>query len=265
MSVERRRHIVLTNPALGGVAAASLRGGLPGLRQAGAAAGTDRAGAGLEPGFCSRRSGGRGGPLQAGLQGDRLACDPSNARDRSADPAGGRHLPEPLLRHESGRRGPAGSLQAGLVVPHHVHRACRPHDVHVGVSRHQLPRRNLVERPSDRGQHPDRRHAHRPRTRRLPMGEPGRVQHAGRQGHAGARAAGHRRRRTGGQLVRLDQLELSGIPRARKESGQREFVCLRPQCGHLEAGLPEGFRRLCSSARQRSTPNFRCRERIPRG
>ena len=48
-----------------------------------------------------------------------------------------------------------------------------PHDIHVGLSRHQLPRRDLAERPPDRGQHPDRRHAHRPRTRRLAMGEPG--------------------------------------------------------------------------------------------
>ena len=99
----------------------------------------------------------------------RLARDPSNACDGSADPARGRHLPGPLLRHQS-RRCPAGPLQTGLVVPHHIHRTGRPHDVHVGIPRHQLSRRNLVERPPDRGQHPNRGYAHRPRTRRYPDG-----------------------------------------------------------------------------------------------
>ena len=48
--------------------------------------------------------------------------------------------------------------------------------------------------------------------------EPGSIERTGRQGHAGAGAAGHRRRRTGGQLVRLDQLELPRLPGAGQES-----------------------------------------------
>ena len=34
-----------------------------------------------------------------------------------------------------------------------------------------------------------------------------------------------------------------GLPRAGKGPGQRQFLCPRPQCRHLEAGLSEGLRR----------------------
>ena len=157
--------------ALGGVVAAAVRGGLPGLCASPGRrrdrSSWRRAGRLAPPATCRADGAALSRP---DYQGVGLAHDPPNAVDRSADPARRRHLPGSVRRHQSARRGPAGSLQAGLVVSHHVHRARRPHDVHVGVSRHQLPRRDLAERPPDRRQQPDRRHARRARTRRLADG-----------------------------------------------------------------------------------------------
>ena len=67
-----------------------------------------------------------------------------------------------------------------------------------------------------------------------------RTEHPRHQGDAGAGAAGHRRGGARRQLVGLDQLELPGIPGPGQEPRPRQFVCLRPQCGYLEAGLSQG-------------------------
>ena len=77
--------------------------------------------------------------------------------------------------------------------------------------------------------------------------------------------AGHQRGGAGGQLVGLDQLELSGLPGSGQEPRPRQFICLRPECGHLEAGLSQGRRRGVARAPPSSTPNYPCREPIPRG
>ena len=163
--------------------------------------------------------------------------------DGSADPAGGRHLPGPLLRHQSVGdvpqdlykqdwwyrttfTAPAGHTTYMLEFPGINYRA------EIWLNGHLIAGNTQIV-----GMHT----AHELDV--SPMGEPGSVQRTGGQGHAGARAAGHRRRRTGGQLVRLDQLELPRLPRAGKESGQREFLCPGPQRGHLEAGLPQDVRR----------------------
>ena len=62
-----------------------------------------------------------------------------------------------------------------------------------------------------------------------PWIKPGRPEHAGGQGHSRTGAAGHRRRRVGRQLVRLDQLELPGLPgaRARIPANGNSFVADR--------------------------------------
>ena len=66
-----------------------------------------------------------------------------------------------------------------------------------------------------------------------------RIELPGGQGHSGVGAPGHRRCGTGGQLVRLDQLEIPRIPGARQEPGQWKFVRSGPQCRNLEARLLE--------------------------
>ena len=128
------------------------------------------------------------------------------------------------------------------MVSHYVQRARGPHDLCVGVPRNQLSRRDLAQRSSGRRQQADRRHAQRARTRRIAVDQPRRVEHTGSQDHPGAGAAGHQRRRAGRQLVRLDQLEVSGLPRRWEESGQRQFLCGRSKCRNMETGLPEGLR-----------------------
>ena len=71
---------------------------------------------------------------------------------------------------------------------------------------------DLAQRPSHRRQRPGRRHVHRPSTRCDPGSHRGRCEHAGGEGHSGTDDPGPRRRRTGRQLVRLDQLALPRPP-----------------------------------------------------
>ena len=125
------------------------------------------------------------------------------------------------------------------------------HHLPARAARHQLPRRGLAERPPGRGQHTDRRHVQRPRARRGALDPARRAEHPRHQGHAGAGASGHQRGRARRQLVGLDQLELSGIPGSGQEPRPRQFICLRPECGHLEAGVSEGRRRGLAWPRRR--------------
>ena len=93
----------------------------------------------------------------------------------------------------------------------------------------------------------DRRHVHRPRARRGALDPPGRTEHLRHQGHAGAGAC---RTSTGSSSPTAGGTGSTGttwVPGPGQEPRPRQFVCLRPQCGHLEAGLPEGRRRRCRS------------------
>ena len=65
--------------------------------------------------------------------------------------------------------------------------------------------------------------------------KPGESQHPGGQGHPGASAAGRRRCGTGGQLVRLDQLELPRATRGRgriRPTATRSFRIAMPASGN---------------------------------
>ncbi len=122
-------------------------------------------------------------------------------------------------------------------------RAGRPADLPAGLPRHQLPRRHLAQRPPRRRQPPDRRDVQRPPARRHPVDPAGQAEHPRGQGHPRAGHPGRRRCRAGRQLVRLDQLALSGLPGAEQESRQRKLVRPRPQRRHLETGVPQDIRR----------------------
>ncbi len=56
--------------------------------------------------------------------------------------------PEPVRGNEPARRRAAGSVPAGLVVPHHIRRARRALHLPAELSGHQLPRRGVAQRCS---------------------------------------------------------------------------------------------------------------------
>ena len=141
----------------------------------------------------------------------------ADASHGAADPGGRRRLPEPVLwaRTCSPRcpqdpakqdwwycttfTAPADRQTYRLDFPGINYRA------EIWLNGH--PRRR---RPADR------RHVQRPRPRRQPVDPARQAQHPGGEGHPErAMHPGRRRRRVGGQLVRLDQLALPGLPRSR--------------------------------------------------